>query len=301
MVAGGLCVTCVRVVKVVECESAATMWRDAEALLCGDAANNTQLLGAITRLIERGAHRGERFFTVRDGLLASVVGAAIRVESHTLFCSEMSADAARFLARYLRSHDAALAGISGRTDALNAFTEAFGAAHHVHNDRMLYALRGEPNFGRAPGELRAVTLADIELLSQWYRAFEIEADIVPAETPLEQRVRMSILESAYSFWVVDGVPVAMAGARKLPAASARIGPVYTPPELRGRGYAQALTAAASEQVQHDGPRTVFLFTDASNPASNKAYQRIGFVHIADHTHVLFDAQQQLVADREPRL
>lgn len=59
--------------------------------------------------------------------------------------------------------------------------------------------------------------------------------------------------------------------------------------LRGRGYAQAVTAAASAHVQRDGPRTVFLFTDAVNPASNKAYQRIGFVHIADHAHLLFDA------------
>ena len=126
------------------------------------------------------------------------------------------------------------------------------------------------------------------LLIEWHRAFEIEVGMIAVQTPIEERVALRIKNQQFILWMDEGKAVSMAGANPLPAASARIGPVYTPPALRGRGYAQAVTASASEHVQRDEPRTVFLFTDAINPASNKAYQRIGFMHLSDHAHLLFD-------------
>ena len=41
----------------------------------------------------------------------------------------------------------------------------------------------------------------------------------------------------------------------------RIGPVYTPADLRGRGYASAVTAAASAHVLGLGAEEVLLYTD----------------------------------------
>jgi predicted GNAT family acetyltransferase len=133
------------------------------------------------------------------------------------------------------------------------------------------------------------TVDDLDLLIEWHRAFEIEVGMIAVPTPLAERVALRINNQQLILWIDDGKVVSMAGANPLPAASARIGPVYSPPALRGRGYAQAVTAAAGEHVQRDHSRTVFLFTDAVNPASNKAYQRIGYVHQSDHAHLLFDA------------
>jgi predicted GNAT family acetyltransferase len=61
----------------------------------------------------------------------------------------------------------------------------------------------------------------------------------------------------------------------------RIGPVYTPPGLRRRGYASAATAAASQTELDNGRRYIFLFTDLSNPTSNKIYQQIGYEPVID--------------------
>jgi predicted GNAT family acetyltransferase len=62
---------------------------------------------------------------------------------------------------------------------------------------------------------------------------------------------------------------------------ARIGPIYTPPELRRRGYASALTADLTQMLLYRGSRFCFLFTDLANPTSNSIYQQIGYRPVAD--------------------
>ena len=69
----------------------------------------------------------------------------------------------------------------------------------------------------------------------------------------------------------------------------RIGPVYTPPDRRGHGYASALTAGASQDQLDRGRRFVFLFTDLANPTSNKIYQAIGYEPVCDVDAYLFGA------------
>ena len=275
---------------VVECGDALTLWRDAKDYLALDPANNTQQLSAIKRILDLGARGGERFFAVRDedGVL---VGSAVVIDTQTLFLSLMGAAVVTALAAHLRDAKLRLAGVVGREDVLKVFIENFEQPFNVHVNLMLYRLEGGARFGRASGSARLATLYDLPLLVDWHAAFEQEVGMIKVPTPLEVRVTRRINDQQLSLWVDDGVVVSFAGANALPASSARIGPVYTPPEWRGCGYAQAVTAAASLQVQSDEPRTVFLFTDAINPASNKAYQRIGYQHIADHAHLLFGTSQ----------
>ncbi len=64
-------------------------------------------------------------------------------------------------------------------------------------------------------------------------------------------------------------------------AHARIGPVWTAPASRGRGYATALVAAASRELLDRGARRVFLTTDLANPVSNAIYARIGYRPVDD--------------------
>ena len=68
----------------------------------------------------------------------------------------------------------------------------------------------------------------------------------------------------------------------------RVGPVYTPPELRGRGYATTLTAAVSQDQLDQGRRFVTLFTDLANPTSNRIYQAIGYRPVRDVDVVAFE-------------
>lgn len=71
------------------------------------------------------------------------------------------------------------------------------------------------------------------------------------------------------------------------AGASRVGPVYTPPAVRGRGYAAGVTHAASGAAHAAGAREVLLFTDLANPTSNGIYQRAGYVPVEDR--VLLEA------------
>jgi predicted GNAT family acetyltransferase len=65
------------------------------------------------------------------------------------------------------------------------------------------------------------------------------------------------------------------------AGQVRVDPVYTPADLRGHGYAAAVTVEVSRAALAAGATDVVLFTNATNPTSNALYQRIGYVPIAD--------------------
>jgi len=79
----------------------------------------------------------------------------------------------------------------------------------------------------------------------------------------------------------DGQPVSMAGYNGPTPNGMRISYVYTPSELRGRGYASAATAAVSQTLLDAGRRFCFLYTDRRNPTSNRIYQRIGYQPVLD--------------------
>ena len=76
-------------------------------------------------------------------------------------------------------------------------------------------------------------------------------------------------------WEVDGVPVHLTSFNPPAFGVARIGPVYTPREHRGHGYAAACVAAVSADLLDEGAR-VCLFADADNPVSTGVYLRLGF-------------------------
>jgi predicted GNAT family acetyltransferase len=85
-------------------------------------------------------------------------------------------------------------------------------------------------------------------------------------------------------WCVDGTPVAMAG-HATPVhtpvdAVTRVGPVFVPEQLRGRGYGAAVTAHLCNELHRVGSR-VMLYADASYAASNRADQKIGLRAIGD--------------------
>ena len=275
---------------VIEHPTPAEFWRAAESFLSTDRATNTQQLSGIKRILDTGARNGERFFTVQATTDPhDIVGSAIVVDSKTVFLCLMPTAITKQLAMHLRANNVDISGVMGLLDATRTFATAYAKPFHIHDTLMLYELMSAPDHGRAHGHVRTATHEDFELLMKWYGAFESEVHMIAVPTPLEERLQRRISQQQITLWIDQDMPVSFAATNALPAMSARIGPVYTPPELRSRGYAQAVTAAASVHLQSDALRTVFLFTDASNPASNKAYQRIGFRHVSDHLHLVFDA------------
>jgi len=65
--------------------------------------------------------------------------------------------------------------------------------------------------------------------------------------------------------------------------------VYTPPEARRRGHAEALVAALSRQELAAGARFCFLYTDLDFPTSNHVYRSVGFEQVGEALELRFAA------------
>src|SRR5262245_45884779 len=82
-------------------------------------------------------------------------------------------------------------------------------------------------------------------------------------------------------WERDAEVVSMAAVVRRTYCSSSISLVYTPPELRGRGYASVTVAALSQRELDAGRAWCSLFTDLANPTSNHIYTEIGYEPACD--------------------
>lgn len=85
----------------------------------------------------------------------------------------------------------------------------------------------------------------------------------------------------------DGGPVSIATWTGATPAGMRVSFVYTPPELRSRGYASACVTALSRLLLQRVSAFCGLFTDLAHPASNRIYRRIVCEPICDFTKYRF--------------
>jgi predicted GNAT family acetyltransferase len=134
-----------------------------------------------------------------------------------------------------------------------------------------------------PGELRPVTAAERPLVLAWVRDFHVEAEggTDPDRAAEITDARLNSATGGLALWWHDQRPVSLVGYTGPTPHGIRIGPVYTPPDLRGHGYARAAVAALSQQLLDGGRRFCCLFADLANPASNRLYQSIGYAPVCD--------------------
>ncbi|MGI8815400.1 MAG: GNAT family N-acetyltransferase [Pseudonocardia sp.] len=259
-----------------------------EGLYGADPVTHTVALTLVAqRLGPMGADDVGTLLTVHDG--AAVIGAALRTPPHPLVVSALPESAASAAARALLGHDPELNLVGGPCPRPEAFAGAWCAAtgasaRTVIANRLFRLGELTPPFG-VPGRARradAADQADLELACRWQQAFVREA-VPDASVPNRDHVRRQLAGGgATMFWELpDGEPVAMARASEPVSGMSRIGPVYTPPERRGRGYGSAVTAATSRWALDAGVRDVVLFTDLANPISNAIYPRLGYRPVHD--------------------
>jgi predicted GNAT family acetyltransferase len=88
------------------------------------------------------------------------------------------------------------------------------------------------------------------------------------------------------FWVDEaGQKVHLTAANPPSFGVARVGPVYTPPERRGQGWASSAVAEVSRRLLAEGAR-VCLFTDQANPTSNRIYTALGYRPVVDMVNLV---------------
>lgn len=182
-----------------------------------------------------------------------------------------------------------LPGVSGLIEEVDAFLQAWqaltGQGYRLTRAMRVHRLTQVQPTASVSGYLRSATVADRPLLLQWFPAFGAEIGEKMIEDP-EKLFELWLKKGSIYLWE-DGEPVSWAsGSQSLPTG-ARIGPVYTPPEHRRKGYATACVAALSQKLLDDGCDRCYLFTDLANPTSNHIYWEIGYRPLCDWNDYTF--------------
>jgi len=219
-----------------------------------------------------------------------VVAAALRTPPYNLVLSLVE-DLAAVDALVEALAGEALPGVSGPRDEAARFAERWSARSGRQATRVMaeriYRLSAVREPRPAPGLMRPAERADRPLLLAWIEAFFLEA-VGESTDPGDSVDRWLAGEGRTLFLWEDGdVRVSLCGVGGETPHGIRVGPVYTPPEHRGRGYASNLVAGVSQAQLDAGRRFVTLFTDLANPTSNKIYIDVGYEPVVDVDRINF--------------
>jgi predicted GNAT family acetyltransferase len=274
---------------------------DAMPLLMRDEPRHNLMLGIVGRLVsEPSSYPVYRLWLAEDPS-GEVVGAASMTAPWPLVLARPAHDRAIEALVATASHDSIpVPGVEGAVPEVHDFAARWSAVTGMpfatRRAEGTYALDRVEQVPSAPGAARVATGADRDLLAPWMVAFVAEA--LPNDPAIDDGGREIVdsrllgEQAGLWLWEVDGQAVSVAGYGGPTPNGIRIGPVYTPPEHRGRGYATSLVASLSAWLLEHGRRFCFLYTDLANPTSNALYRRIGYRQVCESANVVFGTSAQ---------
>ncbi|WP_182377342.1 GNAT family N-acetyltransferase [Nocardioides sp. WS12] len=271
--------------------------------LAQDPVTGTVVSTTAQRFADTGAPEDLPYgwFVVVSGPTGEIDGVAMRTAPfppYPLYLLAMSDAGAEALGHALvaRSEDTGeeIGGINGLRPASD-IVAGIVAAHagnevQVSMHSRLHELGTLSAARPVAGSLRPVRADEAELALAWIREFFLDAneqagrdrnDGHHADHFSRADIEQKLADDVLRFWVdEDDRPVHLTGWNPPAYEVARVGPVFTPKEQRGKGLASAAVAQVSAELQEAGNR-VILFTDQANPTSNAIYQALGYEAVAD--------------------
>jgi predicted GNAT family acetyltransferase len=248
--------------------------------------------------------RDHEWWLVVTDATDSVVGVAMRTAPFPPYpplLLPMPDDAARRLARALHERGEEVHGVNGALPPVEVFADETvalaGGRVQVAQHTRLHELGELVAPAPVPGRLVTATEHDLQLATAWFEAFMGDADEQAGrprgssahETPDESEMLRRLRAGTVWFWLDEaGERVHLTAANPPSYGVARVGPVFTPPEQRGRGWASAAVAEVSARLRGQGAR-VCLYTDQANPTSNKIYAALGYRPVVDMANLLLPA------------
>jgi predicted GNAT family acetyltransferase len=257
----------------------------ADEFLRSSPVQHTVFLTLIDNLRSRGLHAYGPddplfgWWTSPDGKVAGVL---LQTPPHPVLFSSLPPEAVPAAVEALADRP-----ISGVNMAAGDIAEFAGARSVVQGMRTrLHRLsRLTPPDPAPPGSARPATTDDRDLLIDWLAAFRGFVGDSPAGAAVV--IDDHLTYGGITLWIDGNAPVSMAIRSRPSVGMIRILTVWTPPDLRRRGYAAGATTAATRAALDDGATAVVLYTDLDNPTSNALYHRLGYRPVEDRAMVTF--------------
>jgi len=234
-------------------------------------------------------YAGARWWVGADAS-GSAVAAFMHTPPHPLHIALASEAQARDLAARLAAEDEVLPGVGGLRSPAVAFADEWvertGQHARVTMEMGRFDLPVPPRLAFAvDGRFRAATVDELPLVDGWHQDF---VDVIEGRGRATPSLTRQVTAGRVGLWERGGRPVSMAYASPANGGVTRISGVWTPPELRGHGYASGVVAALSTARRAAGEQCI-LYTDLANPVSNAIYEAIGYRRVGDSVQIGFSA------------
>ncbi|MFQ3231373.1 GNAT family N-acetyltransferase [Reinekea sp.] len=263
-------------------------------LLMQHASTSLFILSNINKsqIAYTGALYEGRYYGAFEG--SALVGVLVHYWNGNIM-AQGEASAVENLWQTFRTELTSVKGFVGRDDLCLALRRNFDSepgekSYSVASQEMLYEL--ELNTLNKPELLvgknidcKIATEADLVFLIPWRVAYNIEALGEVQSPTLLANVTNSLIQNikegtTYVLWSGD-TPLATTNFNAKTNPYVQVGGVWTPVELRGKGYARAVVAASLLDAVDKGFSHSILFTDTANIAAQKAYESIGYRHCGE--------------------
>lgn len=181
------------------------------------------------------------------------------------------------LIEYLQNQEIVIEGAVGDEIYTHSFAELYPRKIITHKTLISHELSEVNNIQISEGMARLAKDTEVALLAQWSFYFQEEEQLFPKKNLEEFRkiIENFINKKKLFVWEKNNQVVAMAAIVRETDNFQIIGAVYTPINERKKGNATSLVHFLSQLILNNDKKAG-LFTNASNPTSNKIYNRIGF-------------------------
>ncbi len=262
-------------------------------LLYKDEATSSLMLGLCSNLnrASEPAKNPSVFFRVVDDDVT--VTAAVKTSTN-LILTFSEQKYLKELASYFKENHICPDGVVGPARESEIFSQIWkdltSTEFSLGMSQKIYQIE-KVNTPEGAGNCRLACTNEIDLITQWLVEFSYES--LPSRERLSFDERRPQVVKAISdqnafLWLVENTPVSMTFVGRPTQNGVSVSAVYTPKNFRKNGYASALVASVSQKMFDSGKKFCVLYTDASNPTSNKIYQNVGYKEVSDSKHFLFD-------------
>lgn len=162
-----------------------------------------------------------------------------------------------------------------------------GIQANVLRNQRIYQLEKIKKKAISNGNLRKVIENDHPIIKDWVYHFCYETNQPISVEEADKRAARMINKGSLAAWEVNGEMVSMASSIRPTPNNISISYVYTPISERNKGYASDCVSAFTQFLLDRGYKTTSLYTDLSNPTSNKIYIQIGYEPIMDSIGIVF--------------
>ena len=198
----------------------------------------------------------------------------------------------------------AISGISGPAAQVEATKSILGLSNRptqLNESEILFSLtlrdlQIPQVLASAKVQCRLPHAEELELLTEWCAAYNVETLGQTDTSSLRPACRL-VIEARHAMamhWVLvaEDTPVSYSAFNASLPDIVQIGGVWTPPALRGKGYAKSVVAGSLLDARSLLVKRAILFTGNNNQAAQAVYRGIGFLPTGEkYGLVLFEETQ----------